>query len=94
MTDPTTAPRDRDPAQVFLTPAELARRWKGIIGVETLRVWRWRGRGPDYVKLGDGRTSPVAYRLSDVQRYEAANTRFGDLPAEAREGDQHYGNEK
>ncbi len=44
---------------------ELSRRW--TISSRTLERWRWRHEGPAYLKIG-GR---VAYRLEDVEAYEA-----------------------
>jgi hypothetical protein len=44
---------------------ELARRW--CLSPRTLERWRWLGQGPRYLKIG-GR---VAYRLEDVEAYEA-----------------------
>jgi hypothetical protein len=35
----------------------------------TLERWRWEGRGPHYLKLGNR----IAYRIEDVEAYEAAN---------------------
>jgi hypothetical protein len=47
-----------------LTQAQLAQR----LGVSqrTLEGWRYRGKGPAYLRLG-GR---IAYRLTDVERFE------------------------
>lgn len=53
-----------------LTPDDLVARWAGRVCVGTLANWRWKKRGPKWVKLGKGRQSKVVYRLSDVQRYE------------------------
>lgn len=47
-----------------LNQVELARRWG--LSHRTLERWRWRGEGPDFMKLG-GR---VVYRLDDVLAYE------------------------
>jgi hypothetical protein len=52
-----------------LTQAELARRWR--ISPRTLERWRWLRRGPAYLKLG----AVVAYQLTDVEAYEAAQRR-------------------
>jgi predicted site-specific integrase-resolvase len=52
-----------------LKQIELARRWN--ISARTLERWRWLGEGPVYLKLG-GR---VAYRLEDVEQYEATHLR-------------------
>jgi hypothetical protein len=43
----------------------LAVRWN--MSPRTLEQWRWRGVGPNYLKLG-GR---VIYRLCDVEGFEA-----------------------
>ena len=47
-----------------LTQAQLAQR----LGVSqrTLEGWRYRGKGPAYLRL-EGR---IAYRLTDVERFE------------------------
>ena len=52
-----------------LTQKALARRW--CLSARTLERWRWLGQGPAYLKLG-GR---IAYRLEDIEAYEAAQTR-------------------
>ena len=52
---------------------DLARRWR--ISPRTLERWRWLKQGPRYLKLG-GR---VAYRLEDIETYEAAQLRTGDV---------------
>lgn len=52
----------------YLNQSELAQRWS--LSPRTLERWRWLGQGPAYVKLG-GR---VAYRLEDIQSYEAERT--------------------
>jgi predicted DNA-binding transcriptional regulator AlpA len=57
----------------FLTPAELVARWGGVISIRTLANWRSKGKGPRFVRLG-GRTSPLAYRLADIEAWEAAQT--------------------
>ena len=48
---------------------ELSRRWN--ISPRTLERWRWLKQGPVYLKLG-GR---VAYRIEDVEAFEAAQSR-------------------
>jgi hypothetical protein len=52
-----------------LTQTEVARRW--CLSPRTLERWRWLGQGPAFLKLG-GR---VAYRLEDIEAFEAAQTR-------------------
>ena len=57
-----------------LNQIELSRRW--TISPRTLERWRWLNEGPAYMKIG-GR---VAYRLEDVEAYEAAQMRTTNLP--------------
>ncbi|GIX10698.1 AlpA family transcriptional regulator [Elioraea sp.] len=52
-----------------LHQADLARRW--CLSPRTLERWRWLGQGPRFLKIG-GR---VAYRLEDIEAYEAAQLR-------------------
>lgn len=53
---------------------ELALRWG--VSPRTLERQRWLGVGPRYLKL----MGRVAYRVTDVEEYEAANLR---IPAPA-----------
>ena len=48
----------------MLNSAETA----AILGIKinTLEIWRIRGNGPEYVKLGTDARSPVRYRRADV----------------------------
>ena len=48
----------------LLTTAETA----AILGlkINTLEIWRVYGKGPIYVKMGDGLRAAVRYRRSDV----------------------------
>jgi hypothetical protein len=57
-----------------LRQIDVARRW--CISPRTLERWRCLNQGPRYLKLG-GR---VAYRLEDVEAYEAAQLR-GSIPS-------------
>jgi len=44
----------------------------------TIEGWRYRGKGPDYLRL-EGR---IAYRLADVERFEAESLqRSGTKPS-------------
>lgn len=52
-----------------LHQADLARRWN--VSPRTLERWRWLGQGPRFLKIG-GR---VAYRLEDIEAFEAAQIR-------------------
>ena len=49
-----------------LNQTELSRRWN--VSPRTLERWRWLKQGPDYLKIG-GR---IAYRLEDIEAFEAA----------------------
>jgi hypothetical protein len=60
-----------------LTQAELARRWR--ISPRTLERWRWLRQGPAYLKLG----AVVAYRLTDIEAYEAAQRRTAAVESRA-----------
>ena len=60
----------------FLTPAELAARWGGRMTTATLNQWRYLGRGPRYVKLGQS----VVYSLEAIEQYEAEQTRTPGEP--------------
>ena len=60
------------PSPRHLDQNELSRRW--TISPRTLERWRWRHEGPAYLKIG-GR---VAYRLEDVEAYEAKRIRMVD----------------
>lgn len=61
--------------QQTLTTYELAQRW----GMEskTLEMWRARGKGPAFVKLGPHRGARVIYQLSDILEYENAHKHPG-----------------
>jgi hypothetical protein len=50
---------------------ELATRWR--LSARTLQRWRRAGSGPPFLRLG----RRVAYRLSDIERFETAHVRVG-----------------
>ena len=56
-------------ASDLLSPEELAERWR--ISTETLRYWRYNGKGPLYIKL-NGR---ILYRLEDINQFEREHLR-------------------
>jgi predicted DNA-binding transcriptional regulator AlpA len=41
------------------------------VSMPTLRSWRCRGIGPNFVKLGNGKKSPVRYHHHDLEQYIA-----------------------
>jgi hypothetical protein len=63
------ATHDRDP--VFLTPAELAARWK--VSRAVLTRWRLKKCGPEFVQLGP-KGGAIVYELEVIERYERAHT--------------------
>jgi hypothetical protein len=66
----SAAPAPDAPRPVHhLNQIELSRRWK--VSPRTLERWRWLGQGPRFMKLG-GR---VAYRIQDVEEFEAEQLR-------------------
>jgi predicted site-specific integrase-resolvase len=64
-----------DSYPLMLTAAEAAE-LTGI-SVERLSTWRKIGRGPAYVKMGDGPNGAVRYPREDIRTYIAAR-RVGD----------------
>jgi len=53
----------------LLTTEELAERWSMDAG--SLENWRQDPKkGPVFIKLGEGSSSPVRYRLIDIEAYE------------------------
>ena len=53
--------------QDILTPAQVS----DILQVNTSTLEAWRGKriGPAWIKLGEGKRSPVRYRKTDVEVY-------------------------
>jgi hypothetical protein len=70
--------RPPPPAEALrhLTQEELADRWR--ISPRTLERWRWAGKGPAYLKL----VGSVAYRIEDIEAYEAAQRQNARVQAE------------
>ena len=60
---------DADPLtnELYMTPAELAERWRTSVGVLANR--RWRKQAPRFVKLDKS----VIYPLSGVLEFERTN---------------------
>ena len=56
----------------LLTTAELAERWGMHEG--SLKNWRSKGKGPPYVKIGEGYNTIIKYKLKDIEEYEERNT--------------------
>lgn len=56
----------------LLHEPELAHRWR--LSRRTLQRWRQKGVGPAWLKIGGG----IAYRLEDIESYEASVRKPGD----------------
>ena len=57
------------PDSKFLTPDEVAERYRGGISVGTLRNWRAMRRGPSFVKIGKA----VLYPLHELDAWDEKN---------------------
>ncbi len=55
----------------YLTPSELAERWRNVVSLSTLDNWRSQQRGPRWFKAG-GR---VLYPVNEVIQFEQRNMR-------------------
>ena len=53
----------------FLTPDQLLARWGNSLSLHTLKMWRYRKKGPPYVKIG----KRVLYRTSAIAAWESKN---------------------
>lgn len=47
-----------------------------ILGLKPncLEIWRFRGQGPKFIKLGTKKQSPVRYKRSEVEAWLETNT--------------------
>lgn len=57
------------PDSKFLTPDEVAQRYRGGISVGTLRNWRAMRLGPSFVKIGKA----VLYPLDELDAWDEKN---------------------
>lgn len=55
----------------LLHPRQVAERYN--ITPETLSNWRREGKGPRFIRLGNGPRSRAMYRLEDVIAWEQKN---------------------
>lgn len=53
----------------FLTPEEVAERYRGSVSVGTLRNWRAMKIGPSFVKIGKA----VLYRVDELEAWDGRN---------------------
>lgn len=51
-----------------LTTDQLSKRWG--VSSNRLRQWRVEGKGPGFIRLGDGPKAPVRYLLTDIENFE------------------------
>ena len=54
--------------EALLNQWDVAERWR--MSPRTLERWRWEGKGPRYLKLGNR----IGYRIEDVEAFERDNT--------------------
>ena len=59
-----------------LKPREAAERLS--VDEQTLANWRWRGDGPPWRKLGEGRGAPVRYPEDGLEAWLAAQPSGGE----------------
>ena len=59
-----------DHTGAFLTSKQAARLL--VVSEGTLRVWRHRGQGPPYVRLGDGQRGAIRYPRHELERFLAS----------------------
>jgi hypothetical protein len=53
----------------FLTPEEVAERYRGSVSLGTLRNWRAMKIGPSFVKIGKA----VLYRVDELEAWDDRN---------------------
>lgn len=54
---------------IFLTPEEVANRYRGGVSVGTLRNWRAMKIGPSYLKIGKA----VLYPVDELEAWDKEN---------------------
>jgi len=69
ITSTANSPSAQSPASLLLTEAQVADRL--AISPRTLQMWRYKGGGPRYIKIG----SAVRYRPMDVDSWLERQTR-------------------
>lgn len=55
--------------ETLLKESQVAQRLG--VSMPTLRSWRCRGIGPDFVKMGAGKKAPVRYSAIDIEQFIA-----------------------
>lgn len=64
------------PNEIYLTPEELAERYRNRISIRTLANWRCEREGPAFFKAG----GKVLYSLVDVLKWESSR-KLGTIAA-------------
>lgn len=64
-----TQTRPNMPEPKYLTPDEVAERYRGEVSTGTLRNWRAMRIGPSYVKVGKG----VLYPVAELEAWDQRN---------------------
>jgi hypothetical protein len=59
----------------LLHPTQVAQRYG--MTPESLANWRREGKGPPYVRLGNGKRPRVMYRVDDVLEWERLHLKGG-----------------
>lgn len=52
----------------------------------TLEIYRLTGKGPPFIKIGDGKQAPVRYRRSDVEAWLAQRSFRSTSECSAKDG--------
>lgn len=47
-----------------------------LLGIKpnTLEIWRTKGKGPKFLKMGDAKQAPIRYFRGDIDAWREANT--------------------
>ena len=59
--------------RLYLSPGQLIERWGGVVGKQTLCLWRKLGKGPKYMKI-EGK---VIYPIDFIIEYEQKSIKNG-----------------
>lgn len=62
----------------YLTPSEVSERFKGRVSLRTLANWRYRNKGPAFLKLG-GR---VLYERKSLETWEDQHSQQTRVPGQ------------
>ena len=57
---------EQNSTSLFLTDEEVARRYRGMVSIGTLRNWRYMKVGPKFMKVGKA----VLYPLVELEKWD------------------------